>query len=109
MTIAIGFLENGELGRDFSSSLIKTILITGTAIFLMAFVGFNIAFAPTYSGIIGFPTYDGFFFGGLSSSASAAIEGTWWSTTSQYFGTGLTTGTYFLYKTAFASVTLAIV
>lgn len=109
MTIAIGFLEYGELGRHFSNSLMKTILITGVALFLMAFIGFNLAFAPTYYGIIGIPTYNGFFFGNLSSNASAAIEGTWWSMTSKYFGTGLTTGTYFLYETAFASVTLAIV
>ena len=109
MTIAVGFLEYGELGRHFSGSLIKTILIMGFAIFLMAFVGFNLAFAPTYYGIIGIPWYNGFFFGGMSSNPSSAILGTWWSMASQYFGTGLTTGTYFLYETAFASVTLAIV
>jgi len=109
MTIAIGFLEFGELGKHFSKSLIKTILISGMAIFFMAFVGYNIAFAPTYWGLIGIPNYEGFFLGGLSSNASTAIEGTWWSMTSSYFGTGLTTGTYFLFETAFASVTLAIV
>ncbi|MCW6158159.1 MAG: ammonium transporter [Thermoplasmatales archaeon] len=109
MTVAIGFLEYGELGKHYSNSLIKTILIMGTAIFLMALVGFNLAFAPTYYGIIGIPTYNNFFFGSFSSSTSAIIEGTWWSMTSRYFDTGLTTGTYFLYETAFASVTLAIV
>jgi Amt family ammonium transporter len=109
MTIAIGFLEYGELGKHFSSSIMKTLLISGGAIFLMALVGFNIAFAPTYHGIIGIPAYHGLFFSGMFSNASGAIEGTWWSMTSQYFGTGLTTGTYFLYETAFASVTLAIV
>ncbi|MCL4334389.1 MAG: ammonium transporter [Candidatus Thermoplasmatota archaeon] len=109
MTIAIGFLEYGELGRGFSNSIMKTILITGAALFLMAFIGFDIAFAPTFHGVIGNPVYNGLFFSSFFYNASSAINGTWWSMTSQYFGTGLTTGTYFLYETAFASVTLAIV
>ena len=57
MTIAVGMLEVGELGKHFSRSLLKTILISGLAIFLMAFIGFNIAFAPTLFGIIGKPDY----------------------------------------------------
>ncbi|MEM0135382.1 MAG: hypothetical protein QXU18_09205, partial [Thermoplasmatales archaeon] len=109
MTIAIGILEVGELGKNFSRSLFKTILITGLSLFLMAFIGFNIAFAPTIFGIIGRPDYTGFFFGSLSSNAVNLISGTWWSMTDQYFATGLTTGTYFLFETAFAAVTLAIV
>ena len=109
MTIAVGMLEVGELGKHFSRSLLKTILITGLALFLMAFIGFNIAFAPTLFGIIGKPDYTGFFFGSLSSNTINAISGTWWSMTGQYFGTGLLTGTYFLFETAFAAVTLAIV
>lgn len=109
MTIAVGFLEYGELGKRYSNSLFKTIFISGAALFLMAFVGFNLAFAPTYFGLIGDPTFSGFFLSGLTSNASSGLTGTWWSMTSQYFGTGLTTGTYFLYETAFASVTLAIV
>ncbi|MEM0127921.1 MAG: ammonium transporter [Thermoplasmatales archaeon] len=109
MTIAIGFLEMGELGKHYSGGLLKTILISGLSVFFMAFIGFNIAFAPTVYGIIGIPNYTGFFFGGLSYNAAAVISSTWWSMTNQYFATGLTTGTYFLFETAFASVTLAIV
>lgn len=70
MTIAVGFLEIGELGEDFDVALIKTIMITCVAIFVMAIVGFNTAFAPTISGIIGNPLYGpGLFLGGFSSSA----------------------------------------
>lgn len=105
MTIAVGFLEIGELGNTFSRSLFKTILITGTALFVMAFVGFNIAFAPTLGGIIGNPLYNGLFLGGFSSS----IATVWWSMTSSFFNTGLTTATYFLFEAAFAAVTLALV
>jgi Amt family ammonium transporter len=45
MTIAVGFLEVGELGENFEDGLLKTVLITGSALFFMAFVGFNTAFA----------------------------------------------------------------
>ena len=110
MTIAVGFLEVGELGENFSRSLLKTILITGSAIFVMAFIGFNIAFAPTVlHGFIGNPLYNGLFLGGFSSSPIGLLNGAWWSMTSQYFNTGLSTGTYFLFEAAFASVTLALV
>lgn len=109
MTISIGMLEIGELGKRFSKSLLKTILVSGLSLFIMAIVGFNIAFAPTIAGIIGLPTYSSMFLGGLFSNPYTLITGTWWSMTSQYFNTGLTTGTYFLFETAFASVTLAIV
>jgi ammonium transporter, Amt family len=105
MTIAVGFLEVGELGSTFSRSLMKTIIITGMALFIMALAGFNIAFAPLIDGIIGNPLYNGIFLGGFSSS----IMNVWWSMTSSYFNTGLTTATYFLFETAFASVTLALV
>ncbi len=105
MTVSVGFLEVGELGADMEISLLKTMLITGSAIFLMAFIGFNTAFAPTLGGIIGNPSYNGFFLGGFSSDANQLLTGAWWSTTGQ----GLTTGTYFLFETAFASVTLALV
>ena len=63
MTIPVGFLEVGELGEDFAVSLLKTMLITGSALFFMAFVGFNTAFAPTMAGIIGNPVYGGVFLG----------------------------------------------
>src|SRR5438128_6280168 len=105
MTVSVGFLEVGELGADSEISFLKTMLITGSAIFLMAFIGFNTAFAPTLGGIIGNPSYNGFFLGGFSSDANQLLTGAWWSTTGQ----GLTTGTYFLFETAFASVTLALV
>ncbi len=110
MTIAVGFLEVGELGEKFSRSLLKTILITGSAIFVMAFIGFNIAFAPTIlHGLIGNPFYNGLFLGGFSSNSIGLLNGAWWSMTASYFNTGLSTGTYFLFEAAFASVTLALV
>src|SRR5215831_7125168 len=105
MTISVGFLEVGELGADLDISLLKTMLISGTAIFVMAFIGFNTAFAPTIIGLIGNPLYNGFFLGGFSSDANQLLSGSWWATAGQ----GLTTGTYFLFETAFASVTLALV
>jgi ammonium transporter, Amt family len=110
MTIAVGFLEVGELGESFTRSLFKTVLITCTALFVMAMVGFNIAFAPTIlGGIIGNPLYDGLFLGGFNGSAPGLLTGLWWSMGASYFNTGLTVGTYFLFETAFASVTLALV
>ncbi len=110
MTVSVGLLEIGELGEDYSRSLLKTLLITGSAIFFMAFLGFNTAFAPTISGIIGNPLYaGGFFLGGFSSIATGLLSGVWWSMAAPYFSTGLTTGTYFLFETAFAAVTLALV
>ena len=50
MTISVGFLEVGEMGEALHFSLLKTILITGLALVVMAVVGFNIAFAPTAAG-----------------------------------------------------------
>jgi ammonium transporter, Amt family len=106
MTISVGFLEIGELGSDFDISLLKTILIAGAALFFMALIGFNTAFAPTIGGLIGNPLYNGLFLGGSSTSIiNGALAGPWWSQQS----TGLTVGTYFLFETAFASVTLALV
>ncbi len=109
MTIAVGFLEVGELGEQMNRSLLKTSLIMGTAIFVMAVIGFNTAFAPTIDGFIGNPFYHGGLLLGVFSNPQSFINGVWWSMTSQYFGTGLTTSTYFLFETAFASVTLALV
>jgi ammonium transporter, Amt family len=109
MTVSVGFLEVGELGERFSNSLIKTLLITGIAVFIMAFIGFNTAFAPTIYGIIGNPIYNGLFLSGFSTNSPGILSGVWWSMTSSYFNTGLTTGTYFLFEAAFASVTLALV
>ena len=102
MTIAVGFLEVGELGERVVESLVKTILITGLAVLVMAIVGFNTAFAPTIGGIIGNPLYGpGLVLGGFSPG----VADSWWSVTSA----GLRTGTYYLFETAFASVTLALV
>ncbi len=106
MTIAVGFLEVGELGEELSFSLYKTVLFTGLALVVMAIVGFNTAFAPTWMGVIGNPFYGpGFFLGGFTSTAANPATDVWWSVT----GSGLTTGVYFLFETAFAAVTLALV
>jgi Amt family ammonium transporter len=109
MTIAVGFLEIGELGEDHSKSLLKTIMITGSALFFMAFLGFNTAFAPTIGGIIGDPFYGGVFLGGFSPNTPGLLSNVWWSMTPTYFNTGITLGTYFIFEAAFASVTLALV
>ncbi len=110
MTIAIGFLEVGELGDSFGSSFLKTVAITATAIFVMAVVGFNTAFAPTISGIIGNPFYaPGLFLGAFSPYTGGLTSGIWWSMTSTGFGAYLSTGTYYFFEAASASVTLAIV
>jgi ammonium transporter, Amt family len=90
MTIAVGFLEVGELGEELNFSLLKTILMTGLALVVMAFVGFNTAFAPTADGFIGHPFYSpGFFLGGFSTKALSATGGVWWSMRHGFFNTGL--------------------
>src|SRR5262245_10308420 len=69
MTISVGFLEVGELGEELDFSLLKTVLMTGAALVVMAVIGFNTAFAPTTAGgLIGRPFYEpGFFLGGFST------------------------------------------
>jgi ammonium transporter, Amt family len=112
MTPSVGLLEVGELGEAFShTSLLKVMLITGIGFVVMAVVGFNTAFAPTIAyGIIGNPLYSGgLLLGGFSANAAGLLDSPFWSMTTQYFGAGLTTGTYFLFETAFATVTLALV
>src|SRR6266566_6586092 len=110
MTISVGFLEVGELGEELNFSLLKTILMTGLALVVMAFVGFNTAFAPTAGGLIGHPFYSpGFFLGGFSTNALSGTSGVWWSMRHGFYNTGLTPATYFLFETAFAAVTLALV
>ncbi len=109
MTISVGFLEIGELGTKLYRSLYKTILITGISFIVMAFIGFNTAFAPTIYGIIGNPFYAQGSFMSVLTSPTSTFTTEWWSTTSQYFGTGLLSITYFMFETAFASVTLALV
>ena len=109
MTISVGFLEIGELGEKLDFSLLKTIVMTCLALVVMAVVGFNTAFAPTLGGIIGKPFYaPGFLLGGFSTSG-AAVGDVWWSMRPAFFNTGLTPATYFLFETAFAAVTLALV
>ena len=110
MTISVGFLEVGELGEEHSGSLLKTILMTGSALVVMAVVGFNTAFAPTAGGVIGHPFYrPGFFLGGFSAKELSPGSDVWWSMRHDFFNTGLTPTTYFLFETAFAAVTLALV
>ena len=112
MTPSVGLLELGELGEDFEeSSLLKVMLIAGVGLVVMAIVGFNTAFAPTVAnGLIGNPLYGaGLFLGASSANAAGLVSGVFWSMTPEYFGAGLTTGTYFLFETAFALVTLALV
>jgi Amt family ammonium transporter len=110
MTVSVGLLEIGELGEKYSRSLLKALLITGSAFVFMAFLGFNTAFAPTFGGVVGNPFYGGGpFLGGFSTNATGLLSGVWWSTGPSYFSTGLSTGTYFLFEAASASVTLALV
>jgi len=60
--------------------------------------------------LIGHPFYSpGFFLGGFSTKALTATSGVWWSMRHGFFNTGLTPATYFLFETAFAAVTLALV
>ncbi|HXQ93981.1 MAG TPA: ammonium transporter [Thermoplasmata archaeon] len=111
MTIAVGLLEVGELGEALYASLMKTVLMTCLALFVMAIVGFNTAFAPTIGGgVIGNPFYrPGLFLGSFAASPATAPGTVWWSMAPAGFNTGLDTGTYFLFETAFAAVTLALV
>jgi len=110
MTVAVGFLEVGELGEYLYRSLLKTLLISGLAIVVMAIVGFNIGFAPDEYGLFGNPFYGpGLVMGGFNPNYASAFGTAWWSMQPAYFGTGLYSGTYFLFEAAFASVTLALV
>lgn len=109
MTISVGFLEIGELDLKMEQSLHKTVIITGFSLFFMGLLGFNIAFAPTIGGIIGNPYYNSIFLGMFSSNSAGGLTGVFWLTGTKFFNTDLSTGTYFLFETAFASVTLALV
>ncbi len=109
MTVSVGLLEIGELNHKMDRSLYKTLIITGFSLFFMGLVGFNIAFAPTIGGIIGNPGYSNIFLGLFSSNLSGELTGVFWLTGAKFFDTGLSTGAYFLFETAFASVTLALV
>ena len=109
MTISVGFLEIGELNHKLDRSLYKTLIITGFSLFFMGLIGFNIAFAPTIDGVIGNPFYGNLFLGLFSTNLAGGLTGVFWLTGKNFFDTGLSTGTYFLFETAFASVTLALV
>jgi Amt family ammonium transporter len=103
MTIAVGFLEVGELGEDLWRSLQKTMLISSFGLVIMAVVGFDTAFAPTiFGGTIGNPAYNGPLMGAFDPGRISAI---WWSQGT----TELSLGSYFLFEVAFATVTLALV
>jgi len=109
MTISVGFLEVGELGEELDFSLLKTILMTGLALVVMAVVGFNTAFAPT-GGVDRPPVL-------LSRLLPRRLLdehalGDQWRLVvdaPRLLQHGLTTATYFLFETAFAAVTLALV
>ena len=75
----------------------------------MALVGFNTAFAPTINGIMGNPFHLPGLVLGSFSSVTSPLGNVWWSMGPAYFNTGPTTGTYFFFEAAFASVTLALV
>jgi ammonium transporter, Amt family len=110
MTVAVGLLEIGELGGSVNRSLLKTLLMSAVAVVVMGIVGFNVGFAPTWSGLIGDPFYStGLFLGGFTPNVGAVFGNPWWSMGPSYFNTGLYPGTYFLFEVAFASVTLALV
>jgi Amt family ammonium transporter len=59
--------------------------------------------------VIGNPFYGGVFLGGLTPNVAGLLTGVWWSMAPEYFATGITAGTYFIFEAAFASVTLALV
>ncbi len=109
MTISVGLLEIGELGKDYRQGLLKTIIIVCLAFFMMAFIGFNTAFAPCIYGIIGNPLYSAPFLGGFSTDFPGLLQGVWWSMGPNFFNTDVTLPTYYFFETAFASVTLALV
>jgi Amt family ammonium transporter len=110
MTISVGILERGELGRRANRALMKNIMITCSGFFFMAFLGFNIAFAPTIgNGLIGNPLYTSPFMGSFQSNSADIFTQAWWSMTTQYFNNAVTMPSYFFFETAFATVTLALV
>jgi Amt family ammonium transporter len=109
MTISVGLLEIGELGKDYRQGLLKTMIIICLGFFMMAFVGFNTAFAPCIYGLIGNPLYSAPFLGGFSTDFPGLLQGVWWSMGPGFFNTNVTLPTYYFFETAFAAVTLALV
>jgi ammonium transporter, Amt family len=110
MTISVGILERGELGKRFGRDLMKNIMISCSGFFFMAFLGFNIAFAPTIGGgIMGNPLYNFPFMGTFQKNSADIFTQVWWSMGPDYFNISVTLPSYFFFETAFATVTLALV
>ena len=110
MTISVGILERGELGRSSNRALMKNIMISCSGFFFMAFLGFSVAFAPTIGGgLMGNPLYNFPFMGGFQSNSADIFTQVWWSMGPQYFNNLVTLPSYFFFETAFATVTLALV
>ncbi len=110
MTISVGILERGELGKGVNRALMKNIMISCSGFFFMAFLGFSVAFAPTIGGgLMGNPLYNFPFMGGFQSNSADIFTQVWWSMGPQYFDNLVTLPSYFFFETAFATVTLALV
>ena len=110
MTISVGVLERGELGKRFGRDLMKNIMISCSGFFFMAFLGFNIAFAPAIGqGIMGNPLYNFPFMGTFQKNSADIFTQVWWSMGPGYFSNSVTLPSYFFFETAFATVTLALV
>jgi Amt family ammonium transporter len=110
MTISVGVLERGELGKRFGRDLMKNIMISCSGFFFMAFLGFNIAFGPAIGqGIMGNPFYNFPFMGTFQKNSADIFTQVWWSMGPDYFSNSVTLPSYFFFETAFATVTLALV
>ncbi len=110
MTISVGILERGELGKGYSRALMKNIMISCSGFFFMALIGFSVAFAPAMAhGLIGNPLYNFPFMGSFASNSADIFTQVWWSMTPNYFNNLVTLPSYFFFETAFATVTLALV
>jgi Amt family ammonium transporter len=110
MTISVGILERGELGRAANRALLKNIMISCSGFFFMAFLGYNVAFAPTIGyGLMGNPLYNFPFMGSFASNSADTFSQVWWSMGPQYFNNFVTLPSYYFFETAFATVTLALV
>ena len=110
MTISVGILERGELGKSANKALMKNIMISCSGFFFMAFIGFSVAFAPTIGGgLIGNPFYNFPFMGSFHSNSADIFTQVWWSMGPNYFNNLVTLPSYFFFETAFATVTLALV
>lgn len=110
MTISVGILERGELGKHFGKDLTKNIMISCSGFFFMALIGFSIAFAPAIgNGTMGNPLYNFPFMGTFQKNSADIFTQVWWSMGPNYFSNSVTLPSYFFFETAFATVTLALV